>query len=67
MKKGSNNLGDEGTKYIANNLLKLKSLNLSNNGWKIGNNSITNVGAIEIGKNLKNLNVLNLSIWIEWF
>jgi hypothetical protein len=65
--KGSNNLGDEGTKYIANNLLKLKSLNLSNNGWKIGNNSITNVGAIEIGKNLKNLNVLNLSIWIEWF
>jgi hypothetical protein len=63
--KGSNNLGDEGTKYIANNLLKLKSLNLSNNGWKIGNNSITNVGAIEIGKNLKNLNVLNLSIWIE--
>lgn len=67
MTKGSNNLGDEGTKYIANNLLKLKSLNLSNNGWKIGNNSITNVGAIEIGKNLKNLNVLNLSIWIEWF
>jgi hypothetical protein len=65
LKKGSNNLGDEGTKYIANNLLKLKSLNLSNNGWKIGNNSITNVGAIEIGKNLKNLNVLNLSIWIE--